>query len=79
MLGAVSFAMERGMSKRPKRVIPAAQAVRLFEVDLEFWKRNATKSFERWIAPLRGKDIVDWCDLDAACHGDVLLRMANDE
>ena len=57
----------------------AAQAVRLFESELEFWKTNDTGSFEFWISPLRGMDIVDWCDLDAPCHGDVLLRMANED
>lgn len=28
---------------------------------------------------LRGKDVMCWCDLDAACHGDVLLEIANRE
>ena len=26
---------------------------------------------------LRGKDLVCWCRLDAACHADVLLELAN--
>ena len=26
---------------------------------------------------LRGKDLACWCPLDAACHGDVLLEVAN--
>lgn len=28
---------------------------------------------------LRGKDLACWCPLDAACHADVLLRVANEE
>lgn len=27
---------------------------------------------------LRGKNLACWCPLDQACHGDVLLEMAND-
>lgn len=30
-----------------------------------------------WLEPLRGKDLVCWCRLDAPCHADVLLRLAN--
>jgi hypothetical protein len=26
---------------------------------------------------LRGKDLACWCDLDAPCHADVLLEIAN--
>jgi hypothetical protein len=28
---------------------------------------------------LRGKDLACWCPLGAACHADVLLRIANEE
>ena len=27
---------------------------------------------------LRGKDLACWCPLDAECHADVLLRLANE-
>lgn len=30
------------------------------------------------IAELAGKDLCCWCGLDAACHADVLLELAND-
>lgn len=30
-------------------------------------------------AELRGKDLACWCPLDEACHGDVLLEIANSE
>ncbi|RAK24073.1 uncharacterized protein DUF4326 [Salipiger aestuarii] len=32
--------------------------------------------FDR-LPDLRGKDLACWCPLDAPCHADVLLRMAN--
>lgn len=28
---------------------------------------------------LRGRDLACWCDLDAPCHADVLLKLANSE
>lgn len=28
-------------------------------------------------AELRGKDLACWCPLDAACHADILLEIAN--
>ena len=31
------------------------------------------------LADLRGKDLVCWCPLDAPCHADVLLELANKE
>ena len=40
-------------------------------------------SAEMWIrqhlADLRGKDLCCWCPLDAPCHADVLLKLANEE
>lgn len=30
------------------------------------------------VSELRGKNLACWCPLDEACHGDVLLRIAND-
>ena len=32
---------------------------------------------DRWIAPLRGKNLACWCPLDQPCHADVLLELAN--
>jgi len=29
------------------------------------------------LTPLRGKNLACWCALDAPCHADVLLRIAN--
>lgn len=30
-----------------------------------------------YIGPLKGKDLACWCSLDAPCHADVLLEIAN--
>jgi hypothetical protein len=30
-----------------------------------------------YLAPLRGHDLACWCRLDAPCHADVLLELAN--
>ena len=39
---------------------------------------NSPLGFEpEEIEELRGKDLMCWCSLDEACHGDVLLRIAN--
>src|SRR6266446_2040422 len=32
---------------------------------------------EKFLAPLRGKDLVCYCGPDDICHADVLLRLAN--
>jgi len=32
---------------------------------------------EEFLAPLRGRDLVCFCNLDQPCHADVLLRLAN--
>lgn len=36
-----------------------------------------SRSFDNWIAPLRGRDLACWCPLDQPCHADVLLELAN--
>lgn len=47
---------------------------------------DAVSAFWRWVTPeygerarreLRGKDLACWCPLDAPCHADVLLKLAN--
>jgi hypothetical protein len=30
-----------------------------------------------YLGPLKGKDLACWCSLDAPCHADVLLEIAN--
>ncbi len=53
--------------------------------------REAVEAYERWLqseghgillgakVALRGKNLACWCPLDAPCHADVLLRLANDQ
>lgn len=57
-----------------------AEALRLFEralaghgpVNLRFTRDDVTRE-------LAGRDLACWCPLDAACHGDVLLAIANED
>jgi hypothetical protein len=61
----------------PAVIETAADAVAAFRADLE-WKRGVDPDgFERWIAPLRGKNLACWCKPSAICHADVLLEWAN--
>ena len=49
------------------------QVLRRFEED-------ATKMHivnPAWLEPLRGKDLACFCKLDAPCHADILLKLAN--
>ena len=34
---------------------------------------------EKFLAPLRGKNLACFCPLDQPCHADVLLEMANEK
>lgn len=60
-------------------ITDAAHAVRLFrdrwfEGDDPIWKGVMR---EAAIEELRGKNLACWCPLDAPCHADVLLEIAN--
>lgn len=48
-----------------------AEAVTAFR-----WLASQTK-YRDIIYPLRGKNLACWCPLDAPCHADVLLELAN--
>lgn len=54
------------------QLIDAATAVELFRygIDHPFGRQVAREA-------LRGRDLACWCPLDQACHGDVLLELAN--
>lgn len=40
--------------------------------DLQYW----SDKFKRLdLSELKGKDLVCWCALDKACHGDILIEM----
>lgn len=48
------------------------RAVRLFFMDVDYGLADYPP-----LSELRGKDLVCWCPLDAPCHADVLLDIAN--
>lgn len=58
----------------------AVEAYIYFKMD---FKKHNPYQFEKWIKPLRGKNLVCWCPVlkNGAyhpCHADVLLALAND-
>jgi hypothetical protein len=55
------------------RITPTI-AVELFRHTALGWNHDFRM---RWLAPLRGHDLVCWCPLDQPCHADVLLELAN--
>ena len=40
-------------------------------------KYRTEEEIERFLAPLRGKDLCDWCKPDAPCHLDYLIYLEN--
>jgi len=52
----------------------ASEAVAAFRKWLAVHRRGWRDEF---LAPLRGKHLACWCALDAPCHADVLLELAN--
>ena len=56
----------------------AETSVRLFEEMLQIDLRRYPSNDEIRAA-LRGKNLACWCKLDAPCHADVLLRIANED
>ena len=49
------------------------QAVEAFRTHVE----NSPGLREMIVRMARGKNVACWCDLDDACHGDVILQIAN--
>lgn len=52
-------------------------AVDLFRLHTGPMGNYEPDDIEAWLAPLRGKNLACWCPLDAPCHADVLLELAN--
>lgn len=50
------------------------EAIRLYREVV--WSAPHMQAYIR--EQLRGKDLVCWCRLDAPCHADILLEIAND-
>ena len=61
----------------PNRIIPFDKPLTIEDVLLLYHKHIRDKEID--LAPLRGKDLACWCPLDAACHADILLGLANSE
>jgi hypothetical protein len=55
----------------------AAECVALFEAMMK--QELAAGRMKEMLAELRGKDLACFCALDAPCHADVLIRLANDQ
>lgn len=64
------------VTRRAVQVTTAEVAIRLFEVHLQT-PGGATVA-EAARRELRGKHLACWCKPGDACHGDVLLRIANE-
>lgn len=52
------------------------RCIELFRLRAERLRKTDPEAFEKWIAPLRGKDVACWCSTNESCHGDVLLELA---
>lgn len=56
-----------------------AQAVDLFLTLALVTRRDSPDTFEAWIAPLRGKNLMCFCRFGRPCHAYPLLDLANAE
>lgn len=67
---------ERGIGHRPWT---AEDAVAQFRAEMEaaISQDRPDGSTALDLTPLRGKNLACWCHLDAPCHADVLLDLAN--
>jgi hypothetical protein len=54
-------------------------SIDLFRTLCHVSARDYPDRFEKWIAPLRGRDLGCWCKPGAPCHADVLLAVAAGE
>jgi len=54
-------------------------SIRRFKSAALVMKYAYPDAYERWIAPLRGKNLCCWCKLSDPCHADVLLELANED
>ncbi len=58
-----------------------AECIRMYRVGIVRWAEDEYDGFDDPISvalePLRGHNLACWCKLDAPCHADVLLELAN--
>lgn len=60
------------------RMAPDAEgATGLFRAMLCDWEMRSVANYPSDLSPLRGKNLACWCALNAPCHADVLLELAN--
>jgi hypothetical protein len=61
----------------PTEAAAVAHAVRAFRWQLENHPNVVGFTVEDVRRDLAGRDVACWCPIDAPCHGDVLLELAN--
>lgn len=54
------------------------RCVEMYRVELLTRQMADPIAFEKWLEPLRGKDLACWCKLEDECHADVLLEFLYD-
>lgn len=59
---------------RVGQTVSAAEAVRRYRAMFEAMDPVTRRAL---LAPLRGRSLQCWCALEAPCHADVLLELAN--
>ena len=60
-----------------RTAVDAASAVELFSSMLNDPELRSGTRYPTDLEPLRGKNLACFCALDAPCHADVLLEIAN--
>jgi len=61
----------------PRRNAEPMTAERCVELHRGFVERSLTGGSLRDLTDLRGRDLACFCSLDAPCHADTLLELAN--
>jgi hypothetical protein len=62
----------------PYTVSGAITAERAVEMYQDYLRRAPNQAeVQSGLADLRGRDLACWCRLDATCHADALLELAN--
>jgi hypothetical protein len=69
--------MRGGWSPSNVEDMPDETASAVYRAHCAFIKRIGGQVHERARSELRGRNLACWCELGDACHGDILLEMAN--
>lgn len=74
------FATSQGLGARPMHWGRGARSAALADcVEMHaWWLLNDAPMNLAGVSDLRGHDLACWCPLDAPCHADILLELAND-